>query len=263
MLNAPADGHVLFLGTVSDAVVTPMAIAGAKYKAESLVLVNKLSESEFVLVARPALDIKDVADLVAQTKNRDMSYGSFGIGSLIHLVMEDFRAKTGASLLHVPYQGMSPVITAVMGGQIDLALLPIAGPTVNLIREGKVKPLFLTGSKRLPQLPNVPSADESALLRGFHHHIWPGIFVASATPKELVGKLNGIFAPIALSPEFRRFWDESGASITEPQLTVAQAARFYADDTARFRAIAQSIKATGVIPDGVEWASSGDSLRVS
>lgn len=242
MLTAPPEGHVLFLGTASDTVLAPLAIQSARYKPEGLQLLGYLGQAEFVIVARPGLTLNSLDELVAQMRARELSYASFGNGSIYHLIGEDMKQRAGAQLLHVPFQGMGPTITNLIGNQVDLAFLPIAGQTVGLINSGRVKAIAVTGAKRNPHLPQVAAVDESQALKGFHHAVWLGLFGPAALPMEAAAKVNAAVNDAIRTPEYLRFSAENGTSVPDPGFTLQQAARFYSDDTQRLRRLAHSVK---------------------
>ena len=242
MLNAPPDGHMLFLGTASDAVLAPLAIQSARYRPENLRLLGYMALGEFVIVARPGLTVSSVDELVAQMRSKELSYASFGNGSIYHLVGEDMKSRAGSPLLHVPFQGMGPTVTNLMGNQVDLGFLPVAGQTVSLVNSGRVKPIAVTGPRRNPQLPQVASVDESQLMKGFHHTVWLGVFGPATLPAEVAMKVNAAINDAIRTPEYLKFAAENGTAVPDPGLTLAQSAKFYADDTERLRRLAQSIK---------------------
>jgi tripartite-type tricarboxylate transporter receptor subunit TctC len=245
MLNAAPEGHMLFLGTASDTVLAPLAIQSARYRPENLRLLGYMGQAEFVIVARPGLAANNLDDLVAHMRtasSKELSYASFGNGSIYHLIGEDLKNRAGGQLLHVPFQGMGPTITNLIGNQVDLAFLPVAGQTVGLINSGRVKPIAVTGPRRNPQLPHVASVDESQLMRGFHHTVWLGLFGPAALPAEAAMKVNAAVNDAIRTPEYLKFSAENGTGVPDPGLTLTQAAKFYADDTEKLRRLAHSIK---------------------
>lgn len=244
MLNAPADGHTLFLGTPSDAVLAPMATAAKRKQTESMRLVSRLAVSNYIVALRPGIRVKGADEWVAQLRdwNKDKtSYASFGIGSVNHLMMEDFKSRLGLELLHVPYQGMAPTINALIGDQIDVALLPIAGPTVDLVRKGRVQALAVLGPRRNDQIPDVPTVDEGRALAGIHMASWLGVFVPIAVPLDVVEKLNATMTEVVASPEFKKLSMEAGTDI-QPPMSVAQSEQFFATEIERYGRVAKAIK---------------------
>lgn len=246
MLNAAPDGNVLFLGTASDTALAPLAIPSVRYKAESLRLLGYMGQSEFVIVTRSGLtEVNSLDDLVTYMRNasnKELTYASFGNGSIYHLIGEDFKNRSGGKLLHVPYRGMSPVINDLMGNQVDIAFLPVAGPTVGLIKSGRVKPIALTGPKRNPQLQQVATVDESRQMKGFHHTIWMGLFGPAGLPNDAAVKVNTAVNEAIRTPEYLKFSAENGTSVPESGLTLRQAAKFYADESEKVRSLAISVK---------------------
>ncbi len=242
MLNAPPEGNVLFLGTASDTVLAPLAIHSVRYKPEGLKLLGYLGQAEFVIVARPGLALGNADELAAHIRAKELSYASFGNGSIYHLLGEDMKHRTGGQLLHVPFQGMGPTITNLIGNQVDLAFLPIAGQTVGLINSGRVKAIAVTGAKRNSQLPQVAAVDESQALKGFHHTVWLGLFGPAALPPDAAVKVNAAVNDAIRTPEYLKFSAENGTSVPDPGFTLQQAARFYADDTEKLRRLAHSVK---------------------
>ena len=127
------------------------------------------------------------------------SYASTGVGSMNQLVMEDIKRKAGVFVLHVPYGGGGPAVQAVLGDVSQLTLLSYAA-LKGQIAAGKIKPLAVTGSKRLADLPNVPTVAESGFA-GFEAYSWIGIFAPSATPPETIRMLTDAFRATLQSSE--------------------------------------------------------------
>ena len=154
-----------------------------------------------VIGASASVDAKDLRGFIeaARKQPAKYSYASTGIGSMNQLVMEDIKRQAGVYVLHVPYGGGGPAVQAVMGDVSQLTLLSYAalkGP----IASGRIKPLAVTGSRRLPDLPNVPTVAESGF-PGFEAYSWIGIFTPSGTPPETVRKLTEAFRETLQTPE--------------------------------------------------------------
>lgn len=243
MLGLPADGHVLFLGTASDTVLTPLAIQTARYKAESLRLVGYLGQTDFIVAARPGLTFASLDEMVEESrKGKELSYASFGHGSIYHLIGEDLRARSGMKLLHVPFQGMGPTITNLIGNQIDLAFLPIAGQTVGLVNAGRVRALAVTGARRNAQLPSVPVVDETRAAHGLHHTVWLGMFAPLDLPGEAAAKVNSAVNSAIQTAEYRTYAAENGMRLPDPAFGLEACARFYAAEAVRMRQLAAAVK---------------------
>lgn len=160
VLSAPADGYNMTLGTPMELVLAPLAMSAVKFKPDDMKLVAQLVTTTMVLITRKDLPANNVEELIAMAKKpgaKELSYGSVGPGSLYHLIGEKFAQQTGTKMLHVPYKGAAPLMTDLMGGQIDMVFIPLAGSTPAMITEGKVKALGLTTKTAHPRFPNIPA----------------------------------------------------------------------------------------------------------
>jgi tripartite-type tricarboxylate transporter receptor subunit TctC len=146
-----------------------------------------------VIAASASVPGKDLKEFLAAAKQSPgkFSYASTGLGSMNHLVAEDLKRQAHADLLHVPYGGGGPAVQALLANTVGLTLLSYAALKAN-IAAGKIKALAVTGSKRLADLPDVPTVAESGF-PGFEAYSWIGIFAPSATPAATVKKLSDDF----------------------------------------------------------------------
>ena len=145
-----------------------------------------------------ALDLRGFLEAARKQPGR-FSYASTGIGSMNQLVMEDIKRRAGVFVLHVPYGGGGPAVQAVLGDVSQLTLLSYAA-LKGQIAAGKIKPLAVTGVRRLADLPNVPTVAESGF-PGFEAYSWIGIFAPAGTPPETIRKLTDAFRETLQSPE--------------------------------------------------------------
>ena len=158
----------------------------------------------------PANDLKGFLALARSTPGK-YSYASTGLGSMNHLVMEDIKRRSGTFVLHVPYGGGGPAVQAVLGNVSDLTLLSYAALR-GQISAGKIKPLAVTGNKRLPELPDVPTVAESGF-PGFEACSWIGIFAPAATPAPIVHKLTEDFQNALNTPDIKTRLTQSGFEV--------------------------------------------------
>ena len=154
-----------------------------------------------VIGASTSVEANDLRGFIEAARKQPgrFSYASTGVGSMNHLVMEDIKRRAGAFVLHVPYGGGGPAVQAVLGDVSQITLLSYAA-LKGQIAAGRVKPLAVTGAKRLADLPNVPTVAESGF-PGFEAYSWIGIFAPSGTPQETVSKLTDAFRETLQSPE--------------------------------------------------------------
>lgn len=154
-----------------------------------------------VIGAATSVEAKDLRGFLEEARKQPgkFSYASTGVGSMNHLVMEDLKRKANVFVLHVPYGGGGPAVQAVLGDVSQLTLLSYAA-LKGQIAAGKIKPLAVTGAKRLPDLPDVPTVAESGF-PGFEAYSWIGIFAPAGTPPETVRKVSDDFRAALKAPD--------------------------------------------------------------
>ncbi len=197
--RAAPDGQTWLWTTDTLLTVNPHVYAKLTFKPEDLVPVMRASAFSQTLVCNPGLGIKTVADLVSRAKAKPMTYASGGAGSPGHLSSELFKTVAGIDMTHVPYKGPAPAMQDVMGGQVDCGFL--AGPTVlPLVRAGKLVALAVSGAKRSPLLPEVPTVAESGY-PGFDATFSLVLFAPKGTPKPIVDTMVGALATALRNPD--------------------------------------------------------------
>ena len=242
-LGAPADGHMIVPGTPMELMLTPLAIQGIRYKPEDFRLAAQLISTNMVLAIRPNLDVKSVEDLIAlarKSADKPLSYGSVGPGSMYHLIGEKFAQVTKTKLLHVPYRGIANVIPDLIGGQIDMAFLPMAGPVMPTIADGKIKALGITARAPHPLFKQYPGMAAMPGLSEMEFDLWLGLQVAKGTPDDAVARLNKAAYDALQNAELRKALEATGNAILAPK-SVAELAKVYASEIERYNAIAKSI----------------------
>ena len=151
----------------------------------------------------------------ARSAGDKWSYGSPGVGTVGHIGMELLKGKSGINPVHVPYPGYPQVATALLGGQLQMSMLPPALANAQ-IKTGKLRAIGITSSGRSPLVPDLPSMSE-ADIRGFNLEIWNAVAGPSSMPKPVVAKLSALFSEIARSPDIRQKlfaqgWQVAGTS---------------------------------------------------
>lgn len=243
LVNALADGYTLSAGSPMELVLAPLAIQGVKYKSEDFKLVAQFTTTSTILAVRNSLNVKTVDELLALArKNADkpLSYGSVGPGSLYHLIGEKFSQVTKLQMLHVPYKGIAPLLSDLMGGQIDMAFLPMGGSIPQTILEGKVQGLAVTAKTPHPMFKQFPAMAAMKGLEAMEFDIWAGIQVHKNTPDAVVNALNKAFYGAMEVPETRKAFEANG-NLVLPARTPVELARVYQSEIERYRSIARSI----------------------
>ena len=187
--SAP-DGYTMVLASTSEIAVNPAIYSKLSYDTlKDLTPVALVGTTPMVLIVAPQLPVKTVADLVALAKEKpgQLNVASAGNGSFTHLSGEYFRSLAGLNWTHVPYKGAPPAITDLAAGraQAMFSTLPAA---MSMIRSGMVKPIAVSSTARASTLPDTPTVIESGV-PSYEVEYWYGIFVPSATPKDVVARL--------------------------------------------------------------------------
>ena len=177
---------------------------------KDLVPVSLTSWGQLLLVASPRASFKSVAELVAAAKSRPgaINYASPGVGTPHHLSMELFKSTAGIFLTHIPYRGTAPAVTDLLGGQVEVAFLPIHVALPH-VKAGKLVALGIGSDKRHPLLPEVPTLAEGKA-GNVNVAMWYGIFAPPGTSPELVNRLNRELKDILATPEVRAAFETQG-----------------------------------------------------
>lgn len=187
--SAP-DGYTIGLQTVSLA-INPSLTAKMPYDTlKDLVPIGMVASSQHVLVVNNALPAKNVKELVALLKAKpgQYSYGSAGAGSTFHMSAELFKAVAGTPIVHIPYRGGGPAMIDTMSGQVAMSF-PVLSAAQPHVQAGKLRALGVTGTKRSPLMPDVPTIAEAGL-PGYTFETWFVVFAPAGTPKPVIDKLN-------------------------------------------------------------------------
>ncbi|WP_334157486.1 Bug family tripartite tricarboxylate transporter substrate binding protein [Oryzomicrobium sp.] len=200
--KAAPDGYTLSLAPAGQLTVLPHLNKKLPYDpVKDFAPVSLLASVPYVIGASASLPAANVKELVVRAKAQPgkITYSSCGNGTICHLAGELFKSQTGTDLLHVPYKGSAPAVTALLGGEVDLAFdtLTVLAPQV---KAGKIKALAISSRERSPLLPNVPTAIEQGLGH-YEAASWFGLVVPAATPKDVVKRLNAELVRIARLPE--------------------------------------------------------------
>lgn len=206
--------------------------------------VGIFSESQNILVTSAAKPYRTVRELIeaARAKPGALSYASAGSGSTQHLGAELFKQRTGSDILHVPYKGSAPAITALIAGEVDMVFINVPAISAH-VKSGRLRPLAALGPQRSAQLPDVPTLKEAGV-DGIELVLWYGVLAPTGTPRPIIEKLSAAIATAARSNDLAGKLLEQGA---EPVGSSPEAfAAVLRDEVARWSAV---IKASGIQVD--------------
>ncbi len=235
--RAAPDGNTWLWGTDTLVTVNPHVYKQISFKPDDLLPVAIGTQFNQTLVCNPALGVKTLAELVAKAKAGQLSYASGGAGVPGHLSMELLQSMAGFSMTHVPYKGPAPATQDVIGNQVPCGLL--AGPTVlPHVRAGKLTALAVSGSKRSPTLPDVPTMAEAGVA-GFDASFALVMFAPRGTPEAIVARFRQAFVDALNAPDVVEKLAASDQTVVGS--TSAQAAATLAADSKKWGAVAKRI----------------------
>ena len=202
--RAAPDGYTLFLGGVGSHAVNPNLNDSLPYDPiRDFAPVALLAQAPLVLVVHPSVPAASFKAFVALARARpgQLNYASNGNGSSSHLAAVMFDSMAGADMVHVPYKGLSPALADLLSGRVQLMFSSVVAILPH-VRAEKLKGLAVTGGKRLPSMPNLPTVAESGL-PGYEASSWYGVLAPAGTPREIVARLNAELVKALAQPEVR------------------------------------------------------------
>ena len=241
--RAAPDGSTFLVTSLGPLVIAPHLIKGMQYDA--------LKDFDFITVAVQAPNVlvvpansphKDVADVIAFEKKNPgkMTFASSGNGSSDHLTAELFWQQTGTTGLHVPYKGGAPAITDLLGGQVDGSFQNVNAVVQN-IKAGKLKALAVTGDKRSPVLPDVPTLAEAGV-KNVEVYSWQAVVAPKGLPADVRAKANSAIVAALNDPAIKQQFTDIGLEVVAN--TPEQFAAFQAKEYARWKKVIETGKIT-------------------
>ena len=238
--RAAPDGYTLMQGYVATHGTSPATRKLPYDPIKDFTAIGLIGATPNVLVVNAALPVKSVKEFIDYVKQNPgrMSYGSAGQGSLTHLTMELLKQQINSFIVHIPYRGVAPAFTDLIGGQTQ-AMFPGLAAALPHIRSGRVRPLAVTGLQRHPQLKDVPTLDESGF-KGFDAQQWYGVVGPAGMPGAIVKQLNETLATVLRAPDLR---EKLASEAIEPIVaSPEQFAAFIKTDIARWTKLAKDRK---------------------
>jgi tripartite-type tricarboxylate transporter receptor subunit TctC len=204
VFRAEPDGYTLLLASSDTLSIAPnLQPELTRYKPEEFIAIALVNQLTTILVAKPELGVKSVAELIALARKSKLSYASWGNGSLGHVSGEAFKSAAKIDLLNVPYQGAAPAAQAVLGGQVDLMFMP--GPLWISFRE-RLTTLCATSPRRFENVPTCIEQGAPAVVE-----IWQAIVAPPKTPKPVVDRLHKAFSDVMAEPEVKAQFEKLGS----------------------------------------------------
>jgi len=228
------DGYTLLASPPGPLAISQHLRSKLSFDPDAFVKVSVLVKLPTVLVAHPKLPVENFEDLLAYARANPgkLNFGSPGVGTTLHLATEQLMKAAGIRLVHVPYQGMAPAMTDLIGGHIDV-MVDLFGNAAPNIRGGKLKLLAVMTQKRMHEVPDIPTISET--LPGFSHQDWFAIVAPQNTPADIAAKLSAAIAEILRAPDVAKRLAEFAA---EPVgSTPAETKAFVEAESIRWRQV--------------------------
>ncbi len=240
--RAAPDGYTLLMALSSMALLPEAARVNGReptYTPDMLAPIALFSADPTVLVVPAASPIRTIEEFIAEVKRRPgaVSYSSAGNYSALHVPMAQFSQAAGLDMLHVPFQGGGPALTALLAGQVN-CMASGPGPIAPHVRSGALRPIATWGRTRLAGFEEVPTLIE----KGFpdcEFYIWVGLFAPAATPVPVIARIRDASRQVAADPEFRRAMEASGNTLDYRDGEAFQ--RFYGEDAARLVRVVRAL----------------------
>jgi tripartite-type tricarboxylate transporter receptor subunit TctC len=243
VVRAPADGYTLLAVTATNTVNATLYDKLNFSLNRDIATIAGILRSPLVLEVHPAVPVNTVPEFIAYAKANSGKIGmaSFGTGTTSHVAGELFKMTAGIHMLHVPYRGSAPMVTDLLGGQVQVAFdnLPAS---IEHIRAGKLRPLAVTTATRSEALPNIPTMSE--FLPGYEASAWIAVGVPSGTPAEIVNKLNKEINAGLADPKIRARIADIGGTVLAG--SAAEVGKLIAEETEKW---AKVIRAANIKPE--------------
>ena len=213
--NAAPDGYTLLFATMGSLTINPSIYKKLRYDpVKSFEPVSLTHSTSNVLVVHPDVPANSVSELLALARRKPggLNFASAGNGTTSHLSGELMKNLAGVDMVHVPYKGSAPAMTDLLGGRITM-MFDTTSNFVDHVKSGRLRALGVTGPRRSPALPGVPSISETPGLSAYEMTLWLGVLAPAGTPGEVVARLNQEIGAVMAEPELIRQMTEAGIDV--------------------------------------------------
>ena len=238
--NAAPDGYTLLVGANNEVAISKLVTKTTKYELKDFTPIGLIASQPMVLVASPASGVKNIDEFIAKVKAAPgkTSYGSSGVGTALHLAGEMVKERAGLFMTHIPYRGVAPLTTDLVGGNLDFGVFVLSSGLPH-IKGGKVVALGTTEAKRSPATPDIPALGEHKSLKGIDIGSWFVLMGPAKLPDAVTAKLKIALAESLKSPEFRKKMEASGSTVAAPGVDIGP---FLQSEVAKYQKIVQFAK---------------------
>jgi len=240
--KAAADGYTLLLAAAGPTTIAPHIYAKDKVPFDTLrdfLPITLIGTVPFIVTVNPSLPVKTLPELIAYAKaNPDkLNFGSSGNGGSPHLAGELFKQMAGIQMVHIPYKGLAPAITDLLGGQIQLVFADV-GLVAPHIKGDKLRGLAATSSQRATALPDLPTVSEAGV-PGYQAATWYGLVAPAGIPSEIAQRLSGEMTKILAMADVREQLVAKGMEV--PDMTMAQYGELVRSDYNKWQKLVKEV----------------------
>lgn len=239
--QSASDGYTLLLGSNNEMAIAGLVNPNVRYDpVRQFTPIGRVASQPMVLVASPRAGVKDVNGFIELVRRNPgkFSFGSSGVGTALHLAGEMVKESAGLFLVHIPYRGVAPLTTDLLGGQLEYAVFVLSSALPH-IRSGKLVALGTTEAKRSPVTPDIPALAEHPQLRSVDISTWFGLWGPPGLSPAIVQRLKATLAESLAAPDFRKKMTDSGATVVAPGADLAE---FQTVEIAKYRRIVDFAK---------------------
>jgi tripartite-type tricarboxylate transporter receptor subunit TctC len=242
--KAPPDGYTILINNISLAVNATLIPKLPYDTLKDLAPVTLVGRQPNILVVHPGVPVKTMQDLIdlARAKPGQVTYGSGGVGTASHLATELLKLMTKTEMTHVPYKGLGPALTDLIGGRLTLIISTMASALPQL-KAGKLRPVAVTTVQRSPFFPEVPTMNEAGV-KGYEFSTWYGLMVPAGTPKAVIDRLNTETAKVLAQPFVKEQFAVQGVDTTPS--SPAEFGQYLKTEVAKWGKV---VKASGATPE--------------
>lgn len=240
VVNSEPDGYTLLAGVNNEIAISRLVSSAVKYQIKDFTPIGLIASQPMVLVASKNSGIKSIDQFISQVKSNPgkYSYGSSGVGTALHLAGEMVKDQGGMFMTHIPYRGVAPLASDLLGNNIDLGVFVLSSGLPH-IKSGRVVAIGTTEAKRSAVTPDIPALAENTKLKGLDINVWFALMGPANMPQPVVAKLKKALSDSLQSPDLRRKLEEAGSAIAPPNVDMAN---FLKVETAKYQRIVDFAK---------------------
>lgn len=240
MLNADADGRLVFQGTAGEMIIPPLTNDAIKFKPQDVEAVHPITVSNLVLVVRKDLPVNSVEEFIALAKkssaSKPLTYGTPGVGSLYHLIIEAMGKNAESQYVHVPYKGAAPMLQDLIGDRIDFTVMTFIRSMPDAEKAGQYKILANMSTHKQPELKHLPTISEYPEFKDIDFRTGSTFVVKKGTPLEIKERLNKAIATAISDEQLIAKLEAEGRQASAP-MPLKEAAEYYDNEVKQFEKV--------------------------